>query len=145
MLAVLSPLPAPTHVAVTVPLLMATVAAFSLLLVTCSVPLPVRLALNVPVVPLPLYVNVPLVPVNVPLLKLTVQSALATRYVNTLVDDLYPSVAGQVTVITLSPAFTGVNVIVPLLILAVATPVVPLLTCGVALLEQVAVNVLVVP
>jgi len=53
-LAVESPLPAPTHVAVTVPLLNDTVAAFSLLLLTLNVPLPVRLAPNVPVVPLPL-------------------------------------------------------------------------------------------
>jgi hypothetical protein len=73
------------------------------------------------------------------------QSALATLYVNFDVDDLYPLVAGHVTVITLSPAFTGVNVIVPLFMLAVATLVVPLTTLGVALLEHVAVNVLSVP
>ena len=148
MLAVSSPLPAPTQVAVTVPLLIPAVAAFSLLLVTLNVPLPVVLAPNVPVVLaalVPLYVNVPLVPVNVPFVKLTVQFALATLYVNVLVEDFFVDVAGHVTVITLSPAFTGVNVIVPLFMLAVATAGVPLLTVGVALLEHVAVNVLFVP
>ena len=78
-------------------------------------------------------------------LRVIVQSALATLYVNTLVEDLYVLVAGQLTVITVSPAFAGVNVIVPLLMLALATAGVPLLTLGVAPLEQVAVNVLFVP
>ena len=87
-----------------------------------------------------MYVNVLLA-----LLNVVLPVALATLYVNVLVDDLYPSVAGQVTVITLSPAFTGVNVIVPLFIAAVATLVLPLDTLGVASLEHVAVNVLVVP
>jgi hypothetical protein len=85
------------------------------------------------------------VPVNVPFVKLTVQLALATLYVNVDVDDFFEAVAGHVTVITDVPAFTGVNVIVPLLILAVATDVVALDTVGVAPLEQVAVNVLFVP
>lgn len=80
-----------------------------------------------------------------PFVKLTVQLALATLYVNVDVDDFFEAVAGHVTVITDVPAFTGVNVIVPLLILAVATDVVALDTVGVAPLEQVAVNVLFVP
>ena len=74
MLAVLSPLPAPTHVAVTVPLLIAAVAAFPLLLLTLKPPLPLVLAPNVPVVLaalVPLYVNVPLDAGNVPAVKLT--------------------------------------------------------------------------
>ena len=87
-LAVLSPLPAPTQVAVTVPLLIAAVAAFVLLLLTLNAPLLVVLALNVPVVLDPAYVNVPLVPVNVPFVKLTVQSARPTLYVNVDVDAL---------------------------------------------------------
>ena len=88
----------------------------------------------------PLYVNVLLV-----LLNVVLPVALATLYVNVLVDDFFVVVAGQVTVITLSPDFTGVNVIVPLVIDAVATPVVPLATVGVAPLLHVAVNVLFVP
>ena len=67
------------------------------------------------------------------------------QFVNVLVDDFFVAVAGQVTVITLSPDFTGVNVIVPSVIDAVATPVVPLDTSAVAPLLHVAVNVLFVP
>jgi hypothetical protein len=86
------------------------------------------------------HVPLPLVGVNV-----IEHVALATLYVNVLVDDFLDAVAGQVTVITDVPCFTGVNVIVPLLMLAVATAGVALLTVGVAPLEQVAVNVLFVP
>jgi hypothetical protein len=119
------------------------VAALVLPLLTVGFTPSAHFAVNVPVVLaalVPLYVNVLL-----ELLNVVLPVALATRYVNVLVDDLYPLVAGHVTVITLSPAFTGVNVIVPLLIDAVATDVVPLATVGVAPLEQVAVKLLFVP
>lgn len=53
--------------------------------------------------------------------------------------------AGQVTVIKDVPYFAGVSVMLPLLIDAVATDVVALVMVGVAPLEQVAVNVLLVP
>ena len=144
-LAVLLPLPAPTQVAVTVPSLIAAVAAFVLLLLTLNVPFVFVAALNVPVVLDPAYVNVPLVPVNVPFVKLTVHDALATLNVNVDVEDLYVLVAGHVTVITDVPCFAGVNVIVPLLIVALATAGVPLDTVGVAPLEHVAVKLLLEP
>jgi hypothetical protein len=115
-----------------------TVAILSLLEPTLGAPHVPWVTVNVLVVPE--YVILPLVGFIEPL-----QLALATLYVNVLVDDFFDAVAGQVTVITLSPAFAGVNVIVPLLMLAVATPVVALDTVGVAPLEQVAVNVLFVP
>ena len=69
-------LPTPTDDTVTVPLLIAAVAAFPLLLLTLKPPLPLVLALNVPVVLaalVPLYVNVPFDAGNVPAVKLTLQ------------------------------------------------------------------------